>query len=429
MIGIVADDITGAGDIGIMYAKSGLATHVYSYTDLNQALPRLKQADAVILDTNSRFDEPEHAYAKVFDATLRLKKEGATRFINKTCSVFRGNIGVEFDAMLDALEAEFAIVVLGFPKNGRTTMDGIHYVHGKKLGDSEFRNDPVHPMRSSDLIEILQAQTSRKVGSIGHLVIAQGPKALQAEIDSLRSHVQYVILDVVDQTSLQTIAKAVMNERILCGSSALTEELAALQAGKECFALPVELPTLYSNVGLFITAGSLMPQTVAQIAYLREKGITTVELDTLELISNPMERKSAMMRIVEGMTEILLTGRDVLLHSTNDPNGVERTKQAGKILGLDNVEVSRLVSFTLADITAKVLAETGQNRVVVAGGDTSAAVCQMLAVTGMRVYKEIQSGLPSCLTLSEPNLLLVLKSGSFGAAQFFEQAFAHLREQ
>jgi uncharacterized protein YgbK (DUF1537 family) len=429
MIGVVADDITGAGDIGIMYAKSGLAAHVYSFTDPAQSLPRLPMADAVILDTNSRFDEPEKAYAKVYEATMRLKQEGAARFINKTCSVFRGNIGSEFDAMLDALQEEFAVVVLGFPKNGRTTINGIHYVHGKKLEESEFRNDPVHPMHRSDLVGILQAQTNRKVGAIDHFVVEQGPEALQSAIDKLRNQVQYVILDVVDQSSLQIIAKAAQNERILCGSSALAEELAALQADDRRSSQPVDLPPMKSELGIFIAAGSLMPQTSAQIDYLREKGVPVLELDTLQLVSDSKKRESALDQISDQVIEILRTGSDVLLHSTNTAEGVQQTKQAGEKLGLSNSEVSRLVSSALAEITASVLAETGQNRIIIAGGDTSAAVCERLNITGMRVYKEIQAGLPSCLTLSEPNLLLVLKSGSFGAPKFFEQALIHLREE
>ncbi|MBE0410512.1 MAG: hypothetical protein IBX69_12360 [Anaerolineales bacterium] len=64
-----------------------------------------------------------------------------------------------------------------------------------------------------------------------------------------------------------------------------------------------------------------------------------------------------------------------------------------------------------------------------AGGETSAAVCEHLDVFSMRVWKEIQPGLPSCVTLHPPRRLLVLKSGSFGNSDFFEQALNHLRTQ
>ena len=95
---------------------------------------------------------------------------------------------------------------------------------------------------------------------------------------------------------------------------------------------------------------------------------------------------------------------------------------------VSKTQVFRLVSETLAEVTARVLAGTGQNRLVVAGGETSAAVCTRLGVDGMRVWKEIQPGLPSCVSLNNPPRLLVLKSGSFGKPDFFERALEHLRE-
>src|SRR5690242_17646742 len=155
-MGVVADDITGSNDIGIMFAKHDYLTRVYSFREDTPSFVtsknNLNTPDILILDTNSRLDPPQLAYDKVFAATHELQQAGCRQFHNKTCSVFRGNIGVEFDAMLDALGLEFAVVVLGFPKNGRTTVDGIHYVHGKRLEDSEFRRDPIHPMLRSDLV-------------------------------------------------------------------------------------------------------------------------------------------------------------------------------------------------------------------------------------------------------------------------------------
>jgi uncharacterized protein YgbK (DUF1537 family) len=65
----------------------------------------------------------------------------------------------------------------------------------------------------------------------------------------------------------------------------------------------------------------------------------------------------------------------------------------------------------------------------VAGGETSAAVCARLGVAGLMIWKEIQPGLPSCLSLSADPLLLVLKSGRFGTPDFLAQAMEHLRSQ
>lgn len=55
-------------------------------------------------------------------------------------------------------------------------------------------------------------------------------------------------------------------------------------------------------------------------------------------------------------------------------------------------------------------------------------LCDRLGVDVMRIWKEIQPGLPSCVSLNDPPRMLVLKSGSFGKPHFFERALEHLRE-
>jgi uncharacterized protein YgbK (DUF1537 family) len=425
-MGVVADDVTGSNDIGIMFAKSGCLTHVHSFTAGFSLAPDPAgpAADIVILDTNSRLDRPEVAYRKVFDATKALRTMGCRRFFNKTCSVFRGNIGAEFDAMLDALGLEFTVVVLGFPKNGRTTIDGIHYVHGRRLEESEFRNDPIHPMTRSSLVEILQSQTGRRVSLLTHAVFDLGADALRRRINEMRSRCSYLILDVADQADLKTIARAVCDEPVLCGSSALAEELPSAWGAPPAREALLVLPPLNGR-GILVAAGSLMPQTLSQIDHLRLLGVPCFALDTGRLFDHA-EREAEIVRLAAAVTERLLAGSDALFHTPNEPAAAEGTCRIAARFGLTRTEASRRVSESVAEATARVLALSGRNRLVVAGGETSAAVCERLGVNGMRIWKEIQPGLPSCISLTDPPLMLVLKSGSFGKPDFFEQAIRHL---
>ncbi len=428
-MGVVADDITGSNDIGIMFAKSDYLTHIYAFEDpASFAVPadRLNAPEILILDTNSRLDPPAVAYAKVYAATRELQQAGCHQFHNKTCSVFRGNIGAEFDAMLDALGLEFAVVVLGFPKNGRTTVDGIHYVHGKKLEDSEFRRDPIHPMMRSDLVGILQSQTKRKVALVTHGIIDQGADALRNEIQRMRTQCQYLILDVIDQSALATIAQAVSEEPVLCGSSALAEELPAVWGPPPARREQQGLPPL-KNLGILVAAGSLMPQTAAQIEHLQQMGAACFSLDTSQLFDSA-QCETHISNLTSAISASIQAGSDTILHSPNDPQALETTNRLAVTYSASRTESSRLVSQTLAEVTARALADTGQNRLVVAGGETSAAVCARLGIDGMRVWKEIQPGLPSCVSLKDPPRMLVLKSGSFGKPDFFERAIAHLKE-
>ena len=124
LVGVVADDITGADDIGVMFAKHGYAVRIFGAgTDLAALPGRLagRRTDVIIIDTDSRMDEPQVAYAKVRRATAALVRAGCGLFWKKTCSVFRGNVGPEFDALFDELNHRFALAVAAFPKNGRVT--------------------------------------------------------------------------------------------------------------------------------------------------------------------------------------------------------------------------------------------------------------------------------------------------------------------
>jgi uncharacterized protein YgbK (DUF1537 family) len=171
-----------------------------------------------------------------------------------------------------------------------------------------------------------------------------------------------------------------------------------------------------------------MPQTSAQIAHMREIGVAVVEMDTL-LLTEPDTRRQEMDRLTVYTVVKLLQGEHVVLHSSNHPEAVEQTKAKGRELGMTPTEISRLVSRSLAEITVQVTERTGQSRLIIAGGETSAAVCERMGITGLRVWREIAPGLPSCVSLTDPARLLVLKSGSFGSPDFFQTAIEHVRSQ
>ncbi len=300
MIAVIADDITGANDIGSMFAKNHLKTDILfdpSYLERYQS----GETEVLIADTDSRFDKSEDAYQKVFETTKAMEALGAEKYFNKTCSVFRGNIGAEFDAMLDALNEEFAVIILGFPKNGRETINGIHYVHGRELAQSEFRNDPLHPMYSSSLEEILRSQTERKVGLINYGTVRRGAVELKNELIRQKESCQYVIVDVINQHDLEMIAEAVKDFKILCGSSAIAEELPRFLERTED-TQTLQLPET-RNGGILMIAGSLMPQTRKQIDYMNNKA-DVIQLEALQLLEK--ESRNDMIMELTKLISIII---------------------------------------------------------------------------------------------------------------------------
>ena len=120
----------------------------------------------------------------------------------------------------------------------------------------------------------------------------------------------------------------------------------------------------------------------------------------------------------------LLGDRPILI-SASAPT--EEVAEAQRRLGRE--QAGSVVEKTLAEI-ARGLVAAGARRLVVAGGETAGAVVQALGVRGLRIGRQIDPGVPWTVSLpatrSKPVLALALKSGNFGAPDFFLRAFSVL---
>ena len=73
------------------------------------------------------------------------------------------------------------------------------------------------------------------------------------------------------------------------------------------------------------------------------------------------------------------------------------------------------------------LRDAGFERIVVAGGETSGAVIDALAPGQLAVGREIDPGVPALYSPDgSDSYAIALKSGNFGAPDFFEKALAVL---
>lgn len=418
-IGIVADDITGAQDIGIMYAKQGIKTYVSQKVDCH--FP--DDAKVLIIDSDSRFDSPDIAYQKVRNATKALKNHGCEKFYKKTCSVFRGNIGVEFNAMLDELKMDVGIVVAAFIKNGRVTKDGIHYVNEKKIEDSMFKNDPMNPMSISNLAEIIKIQSNRKSANIYLNDVRSGSMNLIEKINELKKQANYIIFDAASQEDLAIIAKAVENECIYMGSSGLAEELAILQRENKI----INTIKNSNNKGIITIAGSITEQTKRQIERFKEVH-DVISLDPMDLLDSEL-REIQFKKILYQAKSLINAGDTVLIHYLNDQESIKKFKALANEKGIKANEASQIISNQLAMIVKKLIEETGQTRILTAGGDTSARFIETCDIELMEVLDELQPGIcSSCANTKQGELLFVLKSGSFGSDDFLIEAVQYLKE-
>ena len=422
-LGVVADDITGANDIGAMLAKNGLRATVISLAD-GPTRVDFAQADALIIHTGSRLDTPEAAAEKSARAARLLLAFGCQRLYTKTCSVFRGNIGASFDAVQDAAGAACSMVVLGFPRNGRTTVHGLHYVHGVLLEHSPFRNDPVNPMRLSRLKDILAQQSSRPAAEFPWEWLDEAEDSRKRHLEELKRQAAYVIFDVRNQADLDVIARLIRDEKSFCGASALCE---ALPAAWGCAGAPIHLDGEGLPAGgVLIVSGSLTPQTLAQTDDLLRRGVPCVTLEGRALLRES-GRRAACQRAGDQVCRCLSGGQTVLLRASQD---AEPVGQAAREMGLSPTEVGRIITDALGETVKAARRETGVSRILVAGGETSDGVSRALGVRTMEIGQELAPGVPLMRgrTAEGEEMLLVFKSGSFGSDTFLWDAAEQLSQ-
>lgn len=415
ILGVVADDFTGATDVASMLVRAGMRAVQLIGVPSGAAPPR---ADAVVVALKSRTAPVADAVRESLDALRWLRAAGARQFYFKVCSTFdstpRGNIGPVAEAMMAELGCDFTIACPAFPENGRTIFRGHLFVGDQLLSDSGMRDHPLTPMTDANLVRVLQAQCTRKVGLLRHDTVAAGASAVRARIDALRRDgVALAIADAIDNDDLRVLADACADLALLTAGSGLALGLPPLYAAHRGLVLDEHAAQLDAVGGAAaVLSGSCSLATQAQVAQWRAAGRPWLAIDARALVRG----ESVVERALQWARE-RLGDAAVLLSATVAPD-LLRALQAE--LGVERAGAS--VERAMAQL-AQGLVEAGVRRLVVAGGETSGAVVQALQVRMLRIGPTICPGVPWTQAEGRP-LKLALKSGNFGGPDFFAEALA-----
>lgn len=418
LLGCIADDFTGATDLCNTLVRQGMRT--VQLIDVPPDELPVPEADAVTAALKSRTCPPEEAVAQSLAALRWLQRAGAKQIFFKYCSTFdstdRGNIGPVADALLDALGTDFTIACPAFPETGRTIYQGHLFVGDRLLSDTHMRQHPLTPMTDPDLVRVLGRQTPRGVGLAALPVIRRGPDAIRERFAELRAEgCAYAVTDAVEDEDLHRIGAACADLAVVTGGSGVAMGLpdnfrrsGDLHAGAAADTLPQ-----IAGPGA-VLAGSCSAATLGQVEVMA-RAHPVFRLDPLALAEgfDPEE--------VLAWAEPHLAQGPVLVAASAPPETVAAAQAK-----LGREAAGSLVEGALAGI-ARGLVERGVRRLVVAGGETSGAVVQALGIKGLRIGPQIDPGVPATVTLGrEPPLALALKSGNFGAPDFFLKALGSM---
>lgn len=418
LLGCIADDFTGATDLANNLVRTGMRTvQTVGVPDERFSI----DADAVVVALKSRTSEPSDAVSQSLAALAWLRRAGCRQFFFKYCSTFdstdRGNIGPVTDALMDALGASFTIACPAFPAAGRTIFRGHLFVDDQLLSDSGMRDHPLTPMTDANLVRVLQRQSTRKVGLLRYDVLAKGVEASRTAITRKRGQgVGIAIADAIDDADLMTMGEAVADLPLVTGGSGVA--LGLPQNFRHAGLLPSEpvqarFPDVHGPAVL--VSGSCSNATLDQVANW-SAAHPAYRID-------PMRLEHGEPVVTEAVTfarEAQEHGDAALIYASASPEEVTAVQ---RVLGRD--AAGAMIEGALAQV-ARALRAAGTRRFVIAGGETSGAVVQALDVGALRIGRQIDPGVPWTESIEDDPIALTLKSGNFGAPDFFARALALL---
>ncbi|MBO6521975.1 MAG: four-carbon acid sugar kinase family protein [Rhodospirillales bacterium] len=417
LLGCIADDSTGATDLANTLVKGGMNT--IQIIGVPAPDMDIGETDAVVVALKSRTNPAAEAIEDSLAALAWLRAQGAQQILFKYCSTFdstdAGNIGPVADALLDAMGADFTIACPAFPETGRSIYKGYLFVGDVLLSESGMENHPLNPMTDPNLVRVLDRQTPNAVGLVELATVRKGADAIHAAFDGLKAKgIRHAIVDAVFDEDLIEIGHASKNLELITGGSGiamgLPDNFRALGALTRRSA-----PALPQIVGRSaVIAGSCSKMTRKQIAHTR-RSWPSFNIDPWNI--------AAGKPVVAEVLDWAAAQDDrapVLIFSSADPDEVAAIQAE-----FGREEAGEMVEKVMGQV-ARGLLDMGVNRLVVAGGETSGAVVKALDIRALRIGPEIDPGVPWTEAIGGVPLALALKSGNFGAEDFFEKSLGML---
>ena len=378
----------------------------------------LPDADAVVVALKSRTSPKSDAITQSMNSANALLDAGARQLFFKYCSTFdstdAGNIGPVAEALLLRVGNTFTIACPAFPANARAVYQGHLFVGDQLLSESPLKDHPLTPMRDPNLVRVLQRQTRLPIGLVPYADVDQGPQTIAAAFGRVRAEgTRIAIVDALDECHLRDIGTAAADLPLITGGSGVALGLPDNFRRQGLLATTDPVADFEAPEGrAAILAGSCSAATRAQIAAAQAAGVPAFEVDPLALANG-----SLTVARIAGWAATQGTAAPVLIYSSAAPDVIDRVQAE---LGRD--AAGTLVEQTLAHVAATLVAQ-GVTRLIVAGGETSGAVVGALGVRALEIGPEIDPGVPWTRALGGPPLALALKSGNFGAPDFFIKAW------
>lgn len=376
MIAVIADDLTGAAEIGGIALRQGLRvvmdTRVHGPADM----------DVLVIATDLRSKSVEEAKALAGDVTEKLLALHPTLIFKKTDSLLRGHVGEELLAQMRVSGKQRTLLIPANPALGRTIRAGIYYA-----GDV--------PLNESDLADAFR----KKINASGvlHLIGEKFKKA--TSVVSLADdlpHEGLVIGNTESENDLDAWASRLDNETIPAGSggffNAVLKSTGTAIHQREQDRFVVGKKIIY-------VCGSAFPLSKASVAEAYSSGFPVAYMP--ESIFCAGEDKEELINGWAADAVDSLQQKDKVIMAV------------GRLLCNGLPDLSSQIKGAMAAVIEVVMQQTQVNELVIEGGATASSVIERLRYERFFPAQELAQGVLRMKVQEAAGLHLTMKPGSY----------------
>ena len=377
MIVVIADDLSGAAEMAGLGWRFGLRTQV------QQRFNAAADADLIVVDTRNRA-KPEQAAVEACEAlACRISRSPAAWCYNKVDSVLRGHVYAELRACMKMWKTSNVILAPANPSRGRIIAKGRYLIDGQPLDQTDFANDPQHPVTSCQVLDLLSSDNECSAYSVGYDRYTPDKGGI-------------CVADVADSEDLKHWAACLDDNTLVAGgadffAALLARRLPAPERRKPLTLEPITGPTLFAS-------GSTSEPARAAVGVAEDRGIPACRMPE-PLVQCQNSDPQWMDQWTRTVVETLQTRGGAIV--TVDRPVIKQAERAGQL------------AFNMARLVECVLGRTTLCELFIEGGGTADAIVDRMAWDTLNVLGEYLPGVVCTGPPGGETLRVTIKPGSY----------------
>lgn len=407
---IIADDLTGALDTGVQFSKKNMSAIVT--TDLNFNFEDIcKEADVVVIDTESRHIPADEAKKRVKSALSKFDKKEIKFFYKKTDSTLRGNIGSEVEGFMEGLNIDEVSFIPAFPLGKRTVKDGVLYVNNVKLAETQFAMDILNPVTDSFIPDIINKQSDINVKL----------KDINEEFSPLDNKEKHIyIFDSENMEDMENIGKFLHNKNRLnytIGNAGFAEVLTHYiksDTKKEDIIL--------EDDRILFVCGSVNITSLKQCKYAEKIGYCSDSLKFTNIISEDYKNSDNYITDKEYFKEKINNNKKFLLRTSDSEDVIKKAIEYTEKNSISMEELTSNIANSTGQLVSDLIREHEIRNLIIFGGDTLMGILKNIGCQYIIPMSEIFPGVVFTRAVGKDTAINVItKAGGFGEESIIER--------